>query len=135
MFVLVAFTSFANFAVILVQKIRTSQAISHQPDKQDVLSDPVNHLPDKKELKVTPKIVVSNLGTNTGWSAGTIALSRKKARDGCLNKGMVKEITDKKEERFESLEDKGSFLSIRKSTFSDLKRRVGEDGAEEVKIS
>ena len=64
----------------------------------------MNHLPDKKELKVTPKIVVSNLGKNAGWSAGTKALSRKKARSDCLIQGKVQEMTDKKEERFESVE-------------------------------
>ena len=77
------------------------KSASHQPE-QYVLSDPVNGLPDKKEQKVTPEIVVSNLGPNAGWLAGTKALSRKKARDGCLNRGNVKEITDKIEERFES---------------------------------
>ena len=82
-------------------------------------------------MKVTPNIVLSNLSTNAGWSAGTKDLSRKKARDGCLNQGKVKEITDKKEERFESLEDKGSLLSIDESTFNDLKRKVSEDGTRE----
>ena len=41
-------------------------------------------------------------------------------------------MTDKREERIENLEDKGSFLSINKSTFSDLKRRADEDGAKKV---
>ena len=108
------------------------KSASHQPERQDVLSYPVNDLPDEKEQKVTPEIVVSNLGPNAGWIAGTKALSRKKARDGCLNQGNVKEITDKIEERFESLEDKGPLLSNDESTYNDLERKVGEDGTREV---
>ena len=65
------------------ENTESEKSASRQPDKQEVLNDPVNHLPDEKELKVTPKIVVSNLGTNAGWSAGTKALSQKKARNGC----------------------------------------------------
>ena len=57
-------------------------------------------LTDEKEQKVTSEIVVSNPGPNAGWLAGTKAPSRKKARDDCLDKGNVKEITDKIEERF-----------------------------------
>ena len=82
-----------------LEDIEPEESASHQPERQDVLSDPVNGLPDEKEQKVPPEIVVSNLGTNTGWSAGAKALSRNKAKDGCLNQGNVKEITDKIEDK------------------------------------
>ena len=108
------------------------KSASHQPERQDILSDPVNGLPDEKEQKVPPEIVVSNLGPNAGWLAGTKALLRKKVRDGCLHKGNIKTITDKIKKRFESLEDKGSLLSNEESTFNDLERKVGEDGTKEV---
>ena len=92
----------------------------------------MNDLPDEKEQKVLPEIVVSNPGPNAGWSVGAKALSRMKAKDGRLNQGNVKEMTEKIEERFESLEDKGSLLSIDESTFNDLKRRVSEACTREV---
>ena len=88
------------------ENTESEKSASRQPDKQEVLNDPVNHLPDEKELKVTPKIVMSNLGTNAGWSAGTKALSQKKARNDCPIQGMVQEKTDKLGKRLESLENK-----------------------------
>ena len=49
--------------------------------------------------------------------------SQTEADDGRFTQGNVKEMTDKKEERIENLEDKGSFLGIGKSTFSDFKKK------------
>ena len=83
---------------------------SHQPE--DVLSGVLNGLSNEGEQ---PETVVSNPDTNAVWSAGNI-------------KGM----TDKKEEIVENLEEKDSFLSIGKSTFSDLKRRAGKDSTKKV---
>ena len=108
------------------------KSASHQPVRQDVLSNLVNGLPDKKEQKVLPETVVSNPGPNAAWSAGAKSLSWTKADDGRLNQGNVKEMTDKIEERFESLEDKGSLPSIDELTFNDLKRGVGENGTRKV---
>ena len=111
------------------------KSASHQPDKQEVLSDPVNPLPDEKDLKGTPKIVVSNLGTNAGWSAGTKALSQKKARNGCPIQRKGQEKTDIIEKRLESLEKKGFLLGNNESNSKDLERKVGKDDAKEVKKS
>ena len=72
------------------EDIEPVKSASIQQERQEVLSNPVNSLPDEKEQKVIPEIVVSNLGLNAGWSAGT----------------------DKEVERNEKLEEKSFFDEV-----------------------
>ena len=63
----------------------------------------MDYLPDKIKLEETPRIVVSNLGTNDGQSEDTKAPSRKKAKSDCLIQEKVQKTTESIKERFESV--------------------------------
>ena len=98
-------------------------SVNHQPDKQIGVSDPMYYPLDKKEPEKAPRIMVSNLGTNTRQSEGAKAPSQEKAGSDCLIQEKVEQMTEKTKESLESAENKSSLLDIDESTSNELKRK------------